>query len=76
MTYTKEQLWSMSSKEMRNILQSHRIIAYYNDGKILSGQFNFIITASNNKDLPYVLRISNNQNIYISDPKLVEIEVL
>lgn len=76
MTYTKEQLWSMSTDEMSKILQSHRIVAYYNDGKILSGNFKFIITASNTKELPHVLKISSNQSIDISNPKLVEIEVL
>ena len=76
MTYTKEQIWSMSSEEMKNIFQSHRIVAYYNDGQILSGRFELTILASNEPYLPCIIKIENNQSIKLMDPKLVEIEVL
>lgn len=76
MTYTKEQLWSMSSEEMNKIFQSHRIVAYYNDGKVLSGKFELLILASNEPYLPCIIKIENNQSINLMNDTLIKIEVL
>ena len=66
----------MSSDEMSNILQSHRIVAYYNEGEILSGKFELFILASNKPFLPCIIKIENNQGFKLMDPELMEIEVL